>query len=74
MIKLRVTSVVAHLKIISGSWCLNHLVEPQLSQPAADVSSPPALWCEQVGAGGLLSGSRRLQVEHPDLIRAVIRP
>lgn len=60
VIELRVTSAVAHLKIISGSWCLNHLVETQLSQPAADVSSPPALWCEQervesrgVGGGGV---------------------
>lgn len=60
MIKLRLTSIVAHLKIISGSWCLNHLVKPRLSQPAADVSSPPALWCEQEevqrggwGPGGL---------------------
>lgn len=57
VIELRVTSAVAHVKIISGSWCLNHLVETQLSQPAADVSSPPALWCEQErlesrGAGG----------------------
>lgn len=60
VIELRVTSAVAHLKIISGSWCLNHLVETHLSQPAADVSLPPALWCEQervesegVGGGGV---------------------
>lgn len=61
MTELRVTSAVAHLKIISGSWCLNHFVETQLSEPAADVSSPPALWCEKerVESGGEGGGRGR---------------